>query len=135
MPEPKPQEEIEELPQDLLKEEPPEIPPTKDMQEALQSLKELDETRDAARAAEERKRIIEARDKASTERMRRELGASVLQELPPEHVQLEGEEDWTAEAARNLGPRKVEPPPIPEAAKKPAPPAKKSWWKRLLGRE
>lgn len=147
-----PKDDIEELPQDLLKKEPPAIPesesqkalreaketrerPTSDTEEALKTLKELAETRDAHLAAEERKKIMETRHKVSSERMRREMGARMLHELPPEDVKLEGEESdekWAAEAARNLGPRKkAEPPPIPAAAKKPE--VKKPWYKRLFG--
>jgi hypothetical protein len=137
---PAPQEEKETEIEDLSDEakliEPPPIPETEDTKEALQTLKDLAETRDAHLAEEERKKILADRDKASTERMKRAMGASVLHELPPEHVIMEGEEPdekWAAEAARNLGPRKrQEPPPIPaDAMKKPE--AKKPWYKRLFG--
>lgn len=131
MPEPKPQEEVEELPQDLLKEEEPEEP-TNDTKEALEDLRKISIQRDMEAAAEERKKILETRDKASTERMHRALGASVLHELPPEDVKLDDESSWANEAERAIGPRKkAEPPPIPAAAKKPE--AKKPWYKRLFG--
>ena len=132
MPEPKPQEEIEELPQDLLKEEEPEEP-TNDTKEALEDLRKISIQRDMEAAAEERKKILETRDQASTERMHRAMGASVLHELPPEDVKLEDESSaWVNEAERAIGPRKkAEPPPIPAAAKKPE--AKKPWYKRLFG--
>ena len=131
--EPQKDQEIEELPSDLLKEEPPPVPETEDTKEALQTLKELAETRDAHLAAEERKKILETRDKAATERMRRNMGASVLHELPPEDVKLDDESStWVNQAERTIGPRKrQEPPPIPAAAKKPE--AKKPWYKRLFG--
>lgn len=129
MPQPKHEEEVEELSQDLLTEEPPEEP-TNDTKEALENLRQISIQRDMEAAAEERKKIMETRDKASTERMHRAMGASVLQELPPEDVKLEG--SWADEGASTLRPRKkMEPPPIPPAAKKAE--AKKPWYKRLFG--
>ncbi|GEM_PF-3141111 len=138
-----PKDDIEELPQDLLKESPPPVPENKDMKEALETLQELAETREddamrrereeasAAATAEIRKTIAE-RDKAAMERARRALGAGVLQELPPEDVKIDAEDSWANEAERAIGPRKkMEPPPIPPAAKKPE--AKKPWYKRLFG--
>lgn len=147
MPEPQDQEE-KEIQEALrtLKEEPPPIPASADTKDALAELrkiaedkKEEQEIREAIRtmkeeppdfAAQERKMMLDARDKATSERMRRHMGASVLRELPPEDVVMEG--GWSADAARDLGPRKkAEPPPIPSAAKKPE--AKKPWYKRLFG--
>lgn len=119
--------------------------PSSDTQEALDMVRELSETHEdekmrrekeeasAAATAEIRKTIAE-RDKAATERARRALGASVLQELPPEDVKVDDESaTWVNEAEKALGPRKkAEPPPIPaDAMKKPA--AKKPWYKRLFG--
>lgn len=122
MPEPKPQEEIEELPQDLLKEEEPEEP-TNDTKEALEDLRKISIQRDMEAAAEERKKIMETRDAAATERMKRNMGASVLHELPPEDVVMEGQEDWTPPAGAIQDKREympATPPPIPKDAKKPS---------------
>jgi hypothetical protein len=116
MPMPEPQEEkqpeLEELPSDLLKEEPPPIPETQDMKEAREMLKELDETRDAALAAEERRKIMEARDKAATERMRRTMGAAPLHDLSDEAQLIEpppipsADKGWSARAAADIESKK-----------------------------
>lgn len=131
-------DDIEQLPQDLLKAEPPPLPesetqkalremreahdqPTEDTKEALATLKELADTRDAHLAAEERKKIMETRDAAATERMKRAMGASPLRELPPEDVVMEGE--WTPPAGTIQDKREympATPPPIPKDAKKPS---------------
>ena len=129
MPMPDPQEEketeIEELPSDLLKEMPPatpELEPTNDTKESLEELRKISIERDMEAAAEERKKIMETRDAAATERMKRNMGASVLQELPPEDVHMEGQENWPSAGAvqdkREYLP--ASPPPIPKDAKKPS---------------
>ena len=143
MPVPEPQEEIELDASDIEQAGPPPVPESKDMKEALESLQELAETREddamraereraSAAATEEIRKTIAERDKAAMERARRALGASVLHELPPEDVKVDDENSWANQAERAIGPRKrMEPPPVPPAAKKPE--AKKPWYKRLFG--
>ncbi|HTK59756.1 MAG TPA: hypothetical protein VL283_00980 [Candidatus Baltobacteraceae bacterium] len=139
---PQPQDEIEDLSDEAKIIEPPPLPKS-ETEKALEDVRELNETHEdakmdrereeasAAATAEIRKTIAE-RDKAAMERARRALGASVLQELPPEDVKIDAEDSWANEAERALGPRKkAEPPPIPAAARKPE--AKKPWYKRLFG--
>jgi hypothetical protein len=131
MPMPEPQEEqekdIEELPSDLLKEMPPALPrgeePTNDTKAALEDLRQISIQRDMEAAAQERKKILETRDAAATERMKRNMGASVLQELPPEDVVMEGQENWVPPAGGIKDNREympASPPPIPKDAKKPS---------------
>jgi len=118
--------------------------PTSDTMEALDMVRELSASHEDAKmqrekeeasaaATKEIRETIAARDKAAMERARRALGASVLQELPPEDVKFDLEDDsMLKQAEKDLGPRrKAEPPPIPSAAKKPE--AKKPWYKRLFG--
>jgi len=107
---PKKDEDIEELPQDLLKEEPTPPPlPKSETEKALDMVRDLNETREddemrrereeaSAAASADIKKTIEARDKAAAERARRALGAAPLHDLSDEA-------------------KLIEPPPIPSADK------------------
>ena len=128
MPEPQEEQEMEDLSDEAKLIEPPPIPKpkeseeaTNDTKEALEDLRQISIQRDMEAAAEERRKIMETRDAAATERMKRNMGASVLQELPPEDVHMEG--DWTPPAGAVQDKREympASPPPIPKDAKKPS---------------
>jgi hypothetical protein len=124
---PQEEQEIEDLSDEAKLIEPPPVPKdveeaTNDTKESLEVLRQISIERDMEAAAEERKKIMETRDAAATERMKRNMGASVLQELPPEDVHMEGQENWPSAGAvqdkREYMP--ASPPPIPKDAKKPS---------------